>query len=45
MYRAAAFKHAAASTDFLVVRRACGRLFVREITSLHTVGIQVRAPP
>jgi hypothetical protein len=41
MYRAAAFKHATASTDFLLIRRACGRIFVREITSLHTVGVQV----
>jgi transcription initiation factor TFIID subunit 1 len=41
MYRAPVFAHKVATTDFLLVRSAKGKLTLRRIDSIHVVGQQV----
>lgn len=43
LYRAPVFAHKVASTDFLLVRSAKGKLSLRRIDSSHVVGQQVFA--
>lgn len=41
MYRAPVFAHKVATTDFLLIRSAKGKLTLRRIDSIHVVGQQV----
>lgn len=45
MYRAPAFHHKVAHTDFLLVRSAKGKLSLRRIDSIHVIGQQVISCP